>query len=81
MCPVRILVRVISRCREDWFDEFQGRGEFLSRTKIDLNLFMGRTKSELLVWRYVDVTVGRSKAFLVALSTFSLLGMSECPGA
>jgi len=34
VCPVRSLVRVIYRCREGWFDEFQERREFLSWVKI-----------------------------------------------
>jgi len=45
-----------------------------------MNLFTKKTRSEL-VGRYEDGTVGRSKALLPAVSTFSLLGMSECSGA
>jgi len=68
-------VRVISRCQESWFDECQGRGEFLSRVKTlrdwsfqseaqerQIILFMKTTRSEL-VGRYEDATVGRNKVF------------------
>ena len=44
-----------------------------------MNLFINRNRS--VVGRCKDETLGRSKAFLAALSTFPLPGMSMCPGA
>jgi len=45
-----------------------------------MNFFINRKRSEF-VGRCEDETLGRSKAFLAVLSTFSLPGMSVCPGA
>jgi len=42
--------------------------------------FLYRKRSEF-VGRCEDETLGRSMAFLTALSTFSLSGMLMCPGA
>jgi len=44
-----------------------------------MNFFMNRKRSEF-VGRCEDKTLGRSTALLAALSTFSLPGMSMCPG-
>jgi len=44
-----------------------------------MNFFMNRISE--FVGRNEDETLGRSKAFLAALSTFSLPGMPMCPGA
>jgi len=45
-----------------------------------MDFFIDRKRSEF-VGRYEDETLQRSTAFLAALSTFSLPGMSLCPGA
>jgi len=42
-----------------------------------MNLFINRKKSEFM-GRCEDETLGRSKAFLATLSTFSLTGMPMC---
>ena len=45
-----------------------------------MHLFINRNRSEF-EGRCEDETLERSKAFLAALSTFSLPGMPMCPGA
>jgi len=45
-----------------------------------MNLFINRNRSEF-VGRCEEETLGRSKAFLAALLTFSLSGMPMYPGA
>jgi len=45
-----------------------------------MSFFINRKRSEL-VGRCEDETLGRSTAFLPALSTFSLPGIPMCPGA
>jgi len=45
-----------------------------------MDFFINRNRSEF-VGRCGDDSLGRSKAFLTALSTFSLPGMPMCPEA
>jgi len=44
-----------------------------------MNFSINRKRSEFMA-RYKDETLGRNKAFLTVLSTFSLPEMPMCPG-